>query len=805
MPEAKTVYTACQGYGCHEHCIITTITNEEGVIDRCERMTVPEGLQEQFHGNLEERCGICHKGVISGKLPYVPERVLYPLKRVGKRGDGEFERISWDQALDEIAEKLLAIREQYGPRSVLVQGFPCGLPGAPLSMPMQFRFQMATDASLFDLEGVDEAVLKMPAMYWGNGMVVFDQDTTLLYNADYILIWGGNPIGFSRSAYTSRAIMTKIDEGVKAVNIGMLFDSSAAKASQFVQVKPATDGALALSMVHEIIENEWYDTSFLLNHTVAPFLVRQDNGRFLRGRDIVEGSSSENYVAVAKGTTETLIIAPNELETEQAELSAEITINGISCKTAFLMLKEHCISYTPEWQEQHTGVSPEVVKQIVKEYVSHENACLYLMAGLRYKNSVAAGRAIALLPMLTGKYHNATGGILCEPNLDSFPVQLNDFALLVEGLDNPGGAYALLQDILASFDDPEMQQYKAFINTFQNPVHNWPPRKMWEEEFFPNMELVVVFEYRLTETTMFADYVLPDTMTFEREEINIRGGCLILQEAAIEPLGEAREEGMVICDLATRMGFGKYFDKTHDEMLECKLQSNDPAVASVEPPITLSRLRKEKIIPLNTPNRQYNMYTDRPLRTPSGRHEFYIDRLADLPGGALMTYDKALIQDVESRKKYPLHLFVGRSRFFMQGQFREIPELRHLSGDGPRLGINREDAIARGINEGDLVEVFNDNGVVIVPVYFTRFIQPGQVHLWYIYGVKDYKLSGPATTLGAHLNIREAIDPISQAWGEIWKEQSSVPGVPETLSGTPGLYANETIWDVLCEVRRAEL
>lgn len=799
----KKVYTACQGYGCHEHCVITTYTNEEGVIERTERLVPPEGLQEHFPGCLEERCGICHKGIISGKLPYIKERVLYPGKRIGPRGTNNFERISWDQALTEICDKLAEIREKYGPRSVLFNHFPCGLPGAPISFPLQFRFQVALGCSNMELEGVDESIIKVPSMYWGDAMVVNEQDTTHVLDADYILMWGGNPLGYSRSSYTTRNLMRKRDEGVKMVDIGVLFDSTAALVDNFVQVKPATDGALALSMVHEIIANGWQNDEFLLNETVAPFLVRQDTGKFLRASDIDE-NGGDQYVAVAQADGMLYYVTPDNHATTWAKLEADVVYNDIRCKTAFTCLKEHVAEFTPEWQEEHTGVAPEVVREIVDEYVHHENALLYMLAGLRYKNSVDAARAILLLPTLTGKFFNDASGILCEPNLDSWPVQLNDFGMFMGGIEKPEGSYAPMHEILEAPMHPERQQYKALINTWQNPVHNWPPRSMWENDFFPQLELVVAIEYRYTETTAFADYVLPDTMSFEREEIITRGSCLILAEPAIEPRGEARECGMVLCEIATRLGYGEYFDKTHDEWLEMKLESTDPIVAFAEPPITLERLRDEKIIALDTPQKRFNMFKELPLLTPSTRHEFYVEELAGIEGGPLMNYTKALIQEEERSEKYPLHLFVGRSRFFMQGQFREIPELRTLSGNGPRLGMYKGDALARGINEGDMVEVFNEKGVVKVPVHFTKFTQPGQVHLWYAYGADDYKDSAPATALGTHISCREAIDERSMAWGKVLRRRNNESGLPENLTANPGMYANETIWDALCDVRRAE-
>lgn len=812
--DLKMVYTACQGYGCHEHCTISTFVDENGVIDHCERMVLPKEIQDNEDPYyLGARSYICHKGVISGKIPYMKERLRYPMKRVGERGVGPeaFERINWDEALDEIAAKLMELKETYGPASVMINDFPCGYAGMPfpLAYTLEQRFKFANGFSSLEWEGIDISVIKGPAMFFGDDTKSVFTDTMNVNYADYVIIWGGNSIGYTRGAHTTHSLIKLQSEGIKLVDIGILFDATAAKCNETLLVKPASDTALALAMANHIIQSGRADEDFLTRKTVAPFLVRNDDGKFLRESDVVDGGDPGNYVYWNAEASEPGFIARgvHDMGGAQVDLDASVTVAGIECKTAYLLLKEQLAEYTFERQEGITGVPAAQAQRIIEEYADHENATIWVGAGLRYKNSTAAVRAISLLAMLTGHYENKACGMLIEGTQDSFPVQTNDMPIIFGlGENMKFCKLALMKDVIDSFENPQpgQQEYKALINLYSNPVHNWPPRELWEKRFFPNMELVVVSEIRWTETCDFADYVLPDLTTFERECFFVQGGYLIQGDPAIEPVGEARDLAEVLSDLARRMGLGELFQLSAEEWQRMRLESPDPAIATVEPKITLDRLREEKLIKLNDAGRCYHLFNDAPINLPSGRLEFYSETVAGLPGGALAEPVPALIDDEERREKYPLHLFIGRSRFFMQGQFREIPELRKLSGDGPRIGMRKEDAIARGINEGDLVEIFNERGVVKVPCHFSNFIQPGMAHLWYAYGVQDYDLSGPATILGANQNIDEAIDPVAATWGPFWRGLKNASGMPEALGMSSGEIANETIWDVLCDIRRAE-
>jgi len=190
-------------------------------------------------------------------------------------------------------------------------------------------------------------------------------------------------------------------------------------------------------------------------------------------------------------------------------LDAKIIINGLRCKTAFCKLKEHVAKWTPESQEAITGVPAQKVYDLTHEYIAQKPSTIYIYLGLRYMNSTQAARCVGLLPVLSGNLPLRGGGFVIGSMPEGHLVALNDAPVMMPEMMPKGDAQQLIP-ILDSFHNPNTQQYKAFINPFANPVQNMPNRQLWEKEFFPNMELVVVNEIRMTDTAKFADYVLPE-------------------------------------------------------------------------------------------------------------------------------------------------------------------------------------------------------------------------------------------------------------------------------------------------------
>lgn len=809
--DEKMVYTTCQGWGCHDYCILSTIVNANGEIERCEPMHVPKHIEEdprqQVHGCFKDRSGICVKGCASVKIPFIENRLLHPLKRIGERGEGKWEEVSWDQAYTEISQKIESIVERYGTHSIIQNYFPCGTPNynIGLAMSLNFRFCEAFGTTMLEQEPIDLCDIIGPTTWSGENYLLLLNNNDRIYTSDYIVVWGANPLGGTRAANTTRYLSDVQDAGVKIVDIGIVYDSTAANANQFIGINPASDAAFVFAVCKIIFDTSRLDEDFLLTETGAPFLVREDTGKYLRESDVVEGGL-DWYMVWDKTAGCAKPVAPHfhDMEGIDADLFADVEVKGIPCKSSLLLIRERCDPYTPEYQKTFTGIDEETLRLFTEEYLSHKDALIWMGAGLRYKNSIEVSRAIALLPLLTGKLYNEAAGITFEASGKNWPVSYNNMGVWIDGLPELKGTYTAMQEILDSFDDPSAQQYRAFLNFAGNPVHNWPPRGMWRDQFFPQMELIVVSEIRMSETASFADYVLPAATVFEREDVAATGNCLVYCEPAIPPRGESHDDCDIIVDLARSLGLDEHFDKTMDEWRDIYFASPDPQLAPPDSPITMERLRKEKVIAMNTPPEMAQFYRSNEPRTPSGRYEFYTEELAGIYGGGTVDRQLAMIDNQERRLLYPLHLFIGRSRYFMQGQFREIAELDRLAGPGPSVGMTPEDAAARGIREGDMVEIFNERGVVKVPVYFTRFVQPGTAHLWYCYGQDQYKDSEPAQEIASYVGVYDAITEISKTWNPIVLDRIIETGVPQALTFLDGVVGCETIWDVLCDVRKAD-
>ncbi|MDR0500051.1 MAG: molybdopterin-dependent oxidoreductase [Coriobacteriales bacterium] len=788
------VKTPCQGWGCHEQCILETVV-VDGKIVRTERSLLAGA-------NIDDS-RICQKGIVSGNLPFLEKRLTKPLKRVGKRGEGKFEEISWDQAFDEIGAKMNEAREKYGPLSVIINPFVCGYPGQinALAMFLEYRFANLFGSSVLIAQAADIGTIHTELFDYSDPLGA-STDTKNMNYSNHILIWGGNPIGFTRAACTSKVFMDAQERGVKITDIGLIFDNTAAKADQFVPINPGTDAQLALSMVNYMIENDLVDYDFIGRRTVAPFLVRQDNGKFLRESDIEEDGTCCYVYWDTTGKLGT--VAPRSEELNGApDFLAEVTINGIACKTAFLMLKERVSNYTFESQAKITGVSPEVAKQVVTEYCTNQPATLFMYYGLRYKNAVHTYRCIDLIAILSGNMKYRGGQPIFGGSTPGHPVQLGEGGIMFpRGVTGFEAELVHMSTILDSFENPDQQQYKVFYNAMGNPVQNWPNHQLWAEKVFPHMDLIVDVDIRITDTSRYADYVLPEATVFERHEIiGANHDCVVLCEPAIEPVGDTLVPSAVWAGIAERVGLGEQFPADEMYWMEQRLLFGDPAFSNVTPPITLERLQKEKVIRLDVPEEPWDPYFDVEFHpSASGRIEFYREEVAS-SGGAMALWMEPQL-DTQDKEKYPLQFFPGRHKYYMQGQFTEFPELRVLGGKVSTVAMNPKTAHEYGLKQGDWVEVYNDLGNAEAILLLSEQFPPGMAHLWYSYPTPDYP-TDPPTALSSEQNTDTTMDPILVEY-QLWREQN------KRDTGTPNVIdffiqrSPELFWDDRCNVRKKQ-
>ena len=524
------VYTCCPGWGDHEFCAIKTIT-KDGKIVRTEKAC--------YTGAEENEGYICQKGIMSCRQPYNPKRLLHPLKRVGERGEGKWEEISWDQALDEIAAKLLQLRDDYGPESLAMWDVVASVPPSQgLGAVLSSRFMGLWGASdPVQGYGLDNGPFYAAFYDMGDFYKYMTTDPANFDSSDLIIVWGANPI--ENQQRIAKHLVEARCNGAKIIDIGLLFDGTAGFADQFIPVKPGSDPALSLTMANLIVENGWYKEDFLLAYTVAPFLVRDDDGLFLRdeeGNYLVWDKAAGEPVAMVKGVQEAVI--------DTMELEGSHVVNGVACKTVFARLREHLSSYTPQWQEEITGVPAAVVEQLTAEYVAAPNAYIFGALGLRYQNQGESYRSFYLLGMLTGNLGRPGAGVTSEMLPAGFPLIFNDHAITMPlGKEGYKGKMMRQNEFINQVKTQEPYPIKAFWVVAGNPVHNCPNRGLWLDEIFPQMELIVDVDIWMTDTGQYADYVLPDCMPFERYELVASAAYnhIVLQEPAIEPQGEAKD------------------------------------------------------------------------------------------------------------------------------------------------------------------------------------------------------------------------------------------------------------------------
>lgn len=791
--DEKTTWNSCVGAGCHAGCIHLTHV-KDGKIVKVERAIYSDGVEGI----------ICPKGFAGARLPYHPDRLKYPLKRVGKRGEGKWERITWEQALDEVADKIKKIREEYKPESVAIMPLRNSTsPRSGIQPMLELRLQNLLQATNF-FQGIPIDSTPFFGDYFSCGTSrasVMDPQVLVEGNTKYMIAWGTNPAEmFFRFM---RNIVEAQEKGARLVDIGLVFDTTAAKADWWIPVKAGSDGALALAMISVIINEKLYNEEYVTRYTNGPFLVRTDSGRFLRESDVFPKGDPQKYIVWDRVGCQPKAIGPKtyELSGVKPALFGTYKPGGVECRPAFQMLADLANKHLPEKVKGITGVSSETVENLAREYAAAKPAAILVGWGLRYKNSGNTFRAISTLGAITGNIGvlgggtvlgGSSGGGLYTPQL----LGLNDNPIIF-----PTEARGRSIPIAQAFDcmiTGKPFPIKAWIIYFANQLHTFPNPRRWIEEIFPSLELIVVYDIFMTATAEYADYVLPDCTVFEREDIDIGyRGHIVLIEKAIEPMYECRPPVYFWSELAKRLGLGEYFDKTLEEWIELRFKSEYPPITGIEPPLTLERLRKEKVIRANIPNKAYHPFLDKRFPTPSGRIEFYCEEL--VPAGDALPVFREQLESPRSAlaKKYPLVFNTANNKFFMHTICANSSLMLELYKTEPHISINPQDAKERNIRDGDIVVVYNDRGSCKVRAMITEAVPPGVVHLPHGWWPKQF-IEGHLQNLLISVAGPETRDEAREIHWSLAVERTGI-GVETRCA-----YSPDTLFDCLCEVKKVE-
>ena len=374
----------------------------------------------------------CMQGVCWHRSLYGPDRVLYPLKRAGERGEGKWNRITWDEALTDIAESIIDAIEIHGPRSIVREGSPETVTVGPTSRFFDVigGFQTDLNAAIGDFN---------PGVYMTYGKAAIESSADDWFHSELILFWQGNPVYtripfyhfFSEARYA----------GAEIVNISPDVNPSHTHADYQVMVNPASDAALALALVQVILEERIADWTFMREQTDLGLLVRSDNQRYLRQTD-VEGNGREDQLYQWHPANGLTLADRGNLKLDGVEIALEGTFEvvladgtNVTVRPVCEVLKENLdANYTPEQQQPITGVDPSVVRVLARKIASRRTNLILGMNACKIYHGDLIERAMHLVLAVSGNWGKKGTGTRC------WAAGLNDGAMLAMGKTRAGRA-----------------------------------------------------------------------------------------------------------------------------------------------------------------------------------------------------------------------------------------------------------------------------------------------------------------------------------------------------------------------------
>lgn len=670
----------------------------DGVLVKVEPADAPDGRFRH----------ICARGLCTVKLVYHPDRLRYPLRRVGERGGGKWERISWDEALETIAGKLREIGARHGCESI---AFATGQVATSALMMIYLRLASALQATSVSLAGFGDAAGPCGDLL-SYGVVFGESYTSGMESPRSCVLWGANlaethPIRW-------RVIRDARENGARLVVIDPRFTTTASKADEYISIRPGTDAALALGVMKVIFDKRLEDRDFIARHTVGPFLVRGDNGAFLRERDVLTGGSEKFMV------WDTNSHNPRSWDTPGVEpaLSGAYHIAGLGCRTAFQLLQDLANRYPLEAVSDITGVPPRAVERLASVYADLRPVASYRGWGLqRTFHGDLSYRAVTALAAVTGN-------IRLEGQRE-FRLNKRAFIRAGEGRFKSMPILKLYEAIRTGQPYPVKALWAAAHNFMNQNADNNKILK----EILPQLELIVVADMFMNSSAHYADIVLPTCSFYERMDLippfEVFNPYLQLQPKVIEPLYESKSDLDIVNDLASRLGLRDYFGRTAEQWIELLLSSGHPSVADV----TLERLRHG---PVELPPYEVPLFL-----TPSGRLEFYCERMKPF-GQELPVYEEPLEgQKSPLAERYPLSMLSTHTKYRKHSMFVNVPWLRRLDPE-PVLEMNPSDAEARLIQDGGMALAFNDRGSVKLKAMPHEGLRKGVVNIRQGWWHRDY-------------------------------------------------------------------
>ncbi len=654
---------------------------------------------------------------------------------MGDRGTNQFEQVSWEEALDDIAQHIKDAQSTYGANSIVVT--TCDENDSPFLQAMlgaQGRGNTGIDIGYGN--GLD------PSMGLGGGYAMSTPEARDWVNSKLVLTVGSN---FCESTLPQVRLFFEAKEaGAKMVTVDPHFSTTASKSDEWIPIEPGTDAALYFGMIAHILEKGLTDEAFMKQHTSYPFLVDVSTGKLIREHEPKMVTAEDGTQAPENGEACPFYVidaasgkvVPYQ-ETENPALSGSATFRGAKVRTVYDLLLDSVKDYSPEWASEITGIPADKIIELAELYAEGPSSLALGWGGNdKIANADVAGHAVAVLVALTGNVGKPGAGV----------------GVYVGGIWNCHtatlGEWALPETMVAA--ENEMATYD--MRTKENNAHvlisvgddlcqhygNMNVSTSWAS----SLDFVVSIDPYFTEGCKWADYVLPCTTRFEYDEEfgNIKNGYnqILLQEKIIDPLFEAKTELWIQRELAKRLGFEDALPVTARERVDAILStSEDPAINT----LTVEQIAEHQgVWPIEGAEECRRVLEDYAFVTDSGRMEVYYDSLVDF-NQALPQWEAPveIAPDNTLRSTYPLQLSNVRTRFQIHNQFQNTEWIKQYYR--PTIEVNPQELESRGLKTGDAVRVFNDRGEFKVYVNGNESIRPGCARI-YENAMGDFTIEG---------------------------------------------------------------
>jgi anaerobic selenocysteine-containing dehydrogenase len=727
MPESTRVRTVCDP-NCHANprCGVTAHV-EEGRITRIEAGSFP--LPDYDHR-------ICAMGLSRLEQQYHTDRLRFPLKRAGARGEGKWQRIGWEEAFDFLARRLIAIATKFGSRSLAF--FSGSGAAGVLTKGAAHRFAAAIGGTAHRPGGVDYGVPKGLEYAFGVPAATYfrpgGHEFADAVNSRMIVLWGGN--GADTRLVDFHFVLEAKRSGAKIVCIDPNCTATADQSDLWISLRPGTDTALALSLLNEMLENGLQDDAFLLTHTNAPFLVRSDSGAFLREADVIPGASASYMVWDSLSQRVRPSGAGGAAALDGAYQVALAGGHTVRCAPAFERMRDLARSYPAERAAAITAVPAKTIRELAREFAGHKPAAIRIGYGVdRWYYCDYTARAAANLVIATGNIGFPGAGISVHDGTYAAPLNLDAFRA-------PDGHQAATLDVVSLMQAiehgvpyPVRALWLSASNMFNQTSAN---RARVMSAVVPRLDLLVVVDQFMTDTAETADIVLPACSIFEKIDL-VAGMFLQLQRRAVPPEGESKADFDIFAGLAARMDLGRYFDRPAEDYLREMCAADHPLLRG----ITFERLQREDAVFLNRPREPYIAFKDFQFKTPSGRIEIYKEELVQ--HGAELPYYREPIEaspDHALYRRFPLTLLFSHSRHRIHSSFANLSRIKRLEPE-PTVELHPLDAQRRKISDDQFVRVWNDRGEVVVKSRLNSALRPGVIVIAEGFWVKDFAAGDP--------------------------------------------------------------